>query len=156
MTLPAPRPAMAAFLDAAVLALVLALVLAPGAARSQGAITQPRLQIYGGNLHHEYLGCLNCDRYDVNSVWNGYGPFGWDNGYIDQSHFSAYFEAHGHFSACDPYAKDPPILIDMSRNSYGRLNISRTRTDSICGPHGAADICAKLLAKCQPAMGGNP
>ncbi len=120
----------------------------PAPVRAQGAITQPRLQIYAGNLHHEYLGCLNCDRYATNSVWNGYGPFGWDNGYLKQSHFDLYFQPHGHFSACDPYAKDPPILIDMSRNYYGRLNVSPTRADSICGPHGAADICQKLKAKC--------
>lgn len=132
------------------------LALAPRSGSAQGVITQPRLHIYAGPLHKEYLGCLNCDQYDVSSIWDGYGPMGWDNGYIALSHFNAYFVKSGQYSACDAYAKDPPILIDRSRKEYGRLNISRTRSDSVCGPHGSADVCQKLQAKCDSTAGITP
>ncbi|MDR3439114.1 hypothetical protein [Telmatospirillum sp.] len=123
-------------------------ILSPPA-QAQGAITQPRMQIYAGPLHREYLGCLNCDRYDVNSVWNDFGPFGWDNGYPNASRFATYRLPHGRYSACDPFASDPPILLDTSGKDYGRLNISMKRADSICGPHGAPSICETLKTMCQ-------
>lgn len=123
-------------------------LFAPARAEAQGAITQPRMQIYGGPLHRDYLGCLNCDRFDVNSVWNGYSPFGWDNGYANASHFSTYRAPQGRYSACDPFAADPPILKDTSGKDYGRLNVSVTRADSICGPQGAPSICQTLKAMC--------
>ncbi|WP_146002711.1 hypothetical protein [Telmatospirillum siberiense] len=140
-----PRSA-AAFL--ALLALA-ALPLIPSGAAAQGTLTQPRMQIYAGPLHREYLGCLNCDRYDVNSVWNGYGPYGWDNGYAGASHFAVYRAPHGRYSACDPFAADPPILLDTSGKDYGRLNVSATRADGICGPHGAPSICETLKNMCE-------
>lgn len=115
---------------------------------AQGAITQPRMLIYAGPLHREYLGCLNCDQYDVNSVWDGHSPFGWDNDFPNFSHFATYRLAHGHYSACDPLAPDPPILVDTSGKGYGRLNVSTTRADSICGPQGAQGICQTLTAMC--------
>jgi len=34
---------------------------------------QKQLHIYGGKDHDVYLGCLNCDNYDSNSIWNAYG-----------------------------------------------------------------------------------
>ena len=129
---------------------LLLVTAAPGCALAQSAITQPRLQIYAGSQHRDYLGCLNCDRFDTNSIWNGYGPFGWDNGYVGQSRFHGYFQPHGQFSACDPFAADPPLLIDAANTQYSRLNVSKTRSDSTCNTHsGAQDICAKLIAYCQ-------
>lgn len=133
---------------ALLLGLVAAAGLAGGEAWGQGAITQPRMQIYGGPLHRDYLGCLNCDQFDVNSVWNGHGPFGWDNGYPNASHFAVYRAPQGRYSACDPFAADPPILLDTSGKTYGRLNVSATRADGICGPRGAASICETLKAMC--------
>jgi hypothetical protein len=121
----------------------------PGRGQAQNAIIQPRMLIYAGPLHREYLGCVNCDQYDVNSVWNSQSPFGWDNGYPDYSRFQQYRAPHGRYSACDPFAADPPILVDIAGKNYGRLNVSTTRADSICGPLGAKSICTTLTAMCE-------
>jgi hypothetical protein len=128
--------------------LVAAAVAAPGLAMAQHNLTQTRMQIYAGPLHREYLGCLNCDQYDVNSVWNSHSPFGWDNDYPNNSHFSIYRAAHGRYSACDPFAPEPPILIDTSGKTYGHLNVSEIGADSICGPHGQPSICQPLKGMC--------
>jgi hypothetical protein len=127
----------------------LGLATPPDAAFAQGVITQPRLMIYAGPLYRDFIGCLNCDQYDVNSVWDGYSPYGWDNVYSDYSHFYIYREPHGPYSACDAYAAHPPRIIDNQNRFYGYLNTSQTRTDSICGPHGAKMICTTLTAMCE-------
>lgn len=141
-----PHLARAAF------ALLLAACPPAGANAQSTALLQPRMQIYGGPLHREFLGCLNCGLYDVHSVWNGYGPFGWDNGYRSSSRYAVYWQPQGRYSACDPFAADPPILIDTSRHDYGRLNVSATRADSICGPAGISSICDSLRAMCKKSQ----
>jgi len=130
--------------------LLLAAACVPASAWGQSnTLVQPRMLIYGGPMHREFLGCINCGLYDVHSVWNGYGPFGWDNDYRFASRFAIYWQPQGRYSACAPYAADPPILVDTSRHDYGRLNISVTRADSICGPHGISSICNSLKAMCR-------
>jgi hypothetical protein len=131
-----------------VAAMMLGALLPLAAVTAQDTLTQARLQIYAGPLHREYMGCLNCDQYDVNSVWNRYSPFGWENDYINFSHFAAYRSQQGRYSACNPFAADPPIMIDISGKNYGFLNVSTKRTDSVCGPHGTQSICQPLTTMC--------
>ncbi len=132
------------------MAQALAAILAalPLACWGQGATIQQQFLIYAGPLHRDYLGCLNCDQFDTNSVWDGYSAMGWGNAYAEASHFSTYRAPHGRYSACDALAADPPILIDRSLNHYGVLNISTKRGDSICGPHGTKSICEALKRTC--------
>ena len=131
---------------------VLLLALQP-AAWSQQATIQQQFLIYAGPLHRDYLGCLNCDQFDPNSVWDGYGALGWGNAYTDASHFATYRTRHGRYSSCDKFAADPPILIDRSLNHYGVLNVSETRADSVCGPHGTPSICQALKRACDASEG---
>ena len=123
------------------------------AAWAQDATIQQQFQIYAGPLHRDYLGCLNCSQFDPKSVWDGYGAFGWDNAYADNSRFATYRAPHGRYSACDKFAADPPILIDWSLHHYGVLNLSDTRADSVCGPHGTPSICEGLKRACAISQG---
>ncbi|CCG42680.1 hypothetical protein [Magnetospirillum molischianum] len=138
--------------------LLLTVLLAAPAplAAQESTLTQARMQIYAGPLYRDYLGCLTCGQYEVSSVWNGYGPYGWDNVYPDHSHFARYRAPQGRYSACDRFAAEPPILIDTSGKNYGRLNVSTTRSDSICGPHGAQGICQTLTAMCKRTAETSP
>ncbi|MBX7199016.1 MAG: hypothetical protein K1X51_06525 [Rhodospirillaceae bacterium] len=128
--------------------LVVLLMAPPVESWGQGTTIGRAMHIWAGPLHREYLGCLNCDRLDVSSVFNTYGGMGWDNDYGSHSHFARYRAAHDRYSACDPHAADPPILKDTSLTIYGVLNVSETRADGICGPKGAPDICQALKATC--------
>lgn len=131
------------------LARLLALLLAfQSIAAAQEATIQMAMHIYAGPLYREYLGCLNCNQFDTSSVWDGYGAMGWDNAFASSSHFVRYRQPHGRYSACDPFAAEPPILKDNSLRHYGVLNVSTTRADSICGPHGTPSICAGLHRAC--------
>ncbi|MFT8675023.1 MAG: hypothetical protein ABF990_07715 [Acetobacter sp.] len=123
--------------------------LVGGQALAQETLTQSRLMIYAGPLYREYLGCLNCDQYDTDSVWNAYSPLGWGNSYSDYSHFYIYRQAHGVYSACDPFARQPPRILDVQNKLYGYLNISKIQQGSICGPKGVRTICDRLTAMCE-------
>jgi len=129
-------------------ALALLLLALQAAAWGQSTTLRQQYLIYAGPLHRDYLGCLNCDQFDTNSVWDAFAPTGWTNAYIEASRFATYRAKHGRYSSCDAFAADPPILIDISRHFYGVLNVSETRADSVCGPHGTRSICLALKGAC--------
>jgi hypothetical protein len=62
------------------------------------------LHLYGGQGHDEYLGCLNCNAYDSNSIWNAYGTYG--------SEYNSY-------SPWNRYSSTPPVVVDKAGKFYG-------------------------------------
>jgi len=40
------------------------------------SLTGQVLHIYGGSNHDVYLGCMNCNKFDSNSIWNQFGTYG--------------------------------------------------------------------------------
>ena len=96
---------------------------ATGAARSQA---QPaKLMIFGGEDHKTYLGCLNCNEYATDSVFNSYGAHG--SPYSSESiwnHYGQYGSPYSTYSACNPYASDPPVIVDQNGAYYGRLTVN--------------------------------
>lgn len=82
------------------------------------------LHIYGGE-EMEYLGCLNCDKYDSNSIWNQYGTYG--NKYAYNCIWNAYGTYGNEYSDYSPfnqYASKPPVVVDKEGNFYGYLTIN--------------------------------
>jgi hypothetical protein len=96
-----------------------------------------KLMIFGGQGHKTYLGCVNCSRFDPDSVENQFGVHGSRfsttsvvNGF---SEFGSKFSDH---SACNRFASDPPVIVDGSGQYYGRLTVNtmnpeRTRSATI-------------------------
>ncbi len=68
------------------------------------------LHLYGGKNHDEYLGCLNCDIYDRNSIWNEYGTYG--SQYNSNSPWNA-------------YGTNPPVVVDKDGNFYGYFTVNK-------------------------------
>ena len=64
------------------------------------------LLIYGGSDHDVFLGKLNADSYDSESIWNEYGTYG--------SKYSSK-------SIWNEYASTPPVVVDSRGNFYGYL-----------------------------------
>lgn len=64
------------------------------------------LLIYGGSDHDVFLGKLNADCYDSESIWNEYGTYG--------NEYSSY-------SPWNEYASTPPVVVDSRGNFYGYL-----------------------------------
>lgn len=84
-----------------------------------------KLMIFGGYNHKVYLGCLSCSEYVTDSVNNDFGPNGseYQSNSI-KNHFSEYGSPYSMYSACNPYASDPPVIVDNSGHYYGRLTLN--------------------------------
>lgn len=84
-----------------------------------------KLMIFGGMDHKTYLGCLSCNEYASDSVFNSYGSNG--SPYSSQSiwnHYSEFGSPYSTYGACNPYASDPPVIVDQNGNYYGRLTVN--------------------------------
>jgi len=96
--------------------------LSSGMAQAQEA----KLMVFGGEGHQTYLGCLNCGQYAQDSMHNAYGTFG--SAYSPTSVSNAYGQfgsLYGQYSACNPLASDPPVIVDGAGNFYGRLTLNQ-------------------------------
>ena len=71
------------------------------------------LHLYGGDNHDVYLGCLNCDSYNSNSIWNEYGTYG--------SEYN---------SNCpwNEYGSNPPVVVDKQGNFYGYFTVNEYKS----------------------------
>jgi len=81
---------------------------------------QVSLHLYGGKDHDVYLGCINCGKYDANSIWNSYGTYG--SKFSSNSIWNVYGSFGGKYSSTSPfnsYASEPPVLVDKEGNFYG-------------------------------------
>jgi hypothetical protein len=126
-----------------------AAALALSAAQSaEGPLTSLRsqkLMIFGGRSHETYLGCLNCSEFAADSVRNEFGKYGNSFGSNLFNSFSPFGSKFGTYSACNPLATDPPVIVDEAGNFYGRLTVNadhrqRTKDPQLQG--WIAGVCA--------------
>ncbi len=78
-----------------------------------------------------FLGCVNCDKYENNSLNNRYSDYG--SPYSAYSVFNRYGEYGNRYSetsACNSNASNPPYLVDGDGNFLGFLTVNR-RIESI-------------------------
>lgn len=89
------------------------------------SFSQKSLHIYGGKDHDVYLGCLNCSKYDQNSIWNQYGTYG--SKYNASSIWNKYGDYGGKYSDTspfNPYASTPPVIVDKDGGFYGYFTVN--------------------------------
>jgi hypothetical protein len=83
------------------------------------------LHLYGGQNHDVYLGCLNCNSFDKNSIWNAYGNYG--NSYNPKSiwnKFGTYGNDFNTYSPWNAYGSYPPVVVDADGNFYGYFTVN--------------------------------
>jgi hypothetical protein len=88
-----------------------------------------QLYIYGGSNHDEFLGCLNSNGYDSNSIWNEYGTYG--NSYNSKSiwnEYGTYGSEYSSYSPWNEYATEPPVVVDKEGNFYGYLTVNEYKS----------------------------
>ena len=106
----------------------------------------PQLLLFGGPGHDQFLGCLTCSEFNSKSVHNEFGPYGSQFSPTSiRNGFSIYGSDYSQYSACSPYATEPPIIVDPGGDFYGRLTLNkfhrqRTRSDSFL--RWVAVVCA--------------
>ncbi|WP_330747104.1 hypothetical protein [Chryseobacterium sp. CP-77] len=88
------------------------------------------LHLYGGADQKEYLGCLNCDNFDKNSIWNKFGDYG--NVFSSKSIWNTYGNygsTYGPYSPWNAYASYPPAIVDQDGNFFGFLTLNPYQSD---------------------------
>src|SRR4051812_16640371 len=104
-----------------------------------------KLMVFGGLDHKTYLGCLSCNEFEYDSVFNKYGPHGSAFGFESIfNHYSEYGSKYSMYSACAEVAFDPPVVVDKKGSFYGRLTLA-PRGDAIK----VERITAWLAAVCE-------
>jgi hypothetical protein len=89
-----------------------------------------KTMFFGGPGHQTYLGCLSCSENAPDSVFNEIGRNGSrDSADSIWNHSGDYGSQYTQFSACNPYATDPPVIVDQSGNFYGRVTVNQYATD---------------------------
>ena len=96
------------------------------------AIAQ-ELLLFGGRGHDEFLGCLNCSRYDSGSICNEYGK---GSKYDSKSIFNEYGTFGSKYSSSSPWNKyssgnSVPVLVDRGGSFYGYFTINKYRGDAV-------------------------
>lgn len=107
-------------------------VAAAGSAFAQ----EPEYLLFGGENQKQFLGCLNCSRFEPSSVWNKLGPHGseFDEATI-WSKTGIYGSQHKPLSPWHKHTFNAPEIRDKDGNSYGRftrnLHGDRTKVESL-------------------------
>lgn len=104
--------------------------------------------IFGGQGNRDFLGCLNCNEYSSNSVWNSYSNFSWSNSFGKWNPYGPYKNPYSAYSACNEYTNSGPVLVDRQGNFYGRLSVNQYLNGSVCGVTGNERICRALRVMC--------
>lgn len=107
--------------------MALALVLLSGPANAQ------QLLLFGGTGHEQFLGCLNCNKYDSGSLCNKYGK---GSKYDQDSIFNKYGTFGSKYSSSSPWNKyssdnSVPVLVDQDGNFYGYFTTNKYRSDAV-------------------------
>lgn len=95
-----------------------------GVARSL-APEPAKYMLFGGPDNKTYLGCISCNEFSMESIFNADGMYGdrlypfciWNQDGLYGSEISRY-------SWRNPYADSPPVIVDQNGSFYGFFTIS--------------------------------
>lgn len=99
-----------------------------------------KLLLYGGKDGNVLLGCLNCDKYESNSIWNTYGKYG--SKYNSESIWNKYGIYGGKYGQYSPFNHGavPPKIVNekgefisyLTINKYHQGRKDNNLLDAIC------------------------
>lgn len=78
------------------------------------------LLLYGGKDNETYLGCVTCNKFDKESIWNKYGTYGSKYNKISiWNEYGTYGSKYNNYSPWNDYGKNPPMVVDENGDFYG-------------------------------------
>jgi hypothetical protein len=116
--------------------------------------------IFGDDAHKTYLGCLNCNSYESDSIFNESGTFGHCVELFSENLYCrGIFHKFGddgmmqRESACSEYSSNPPVIVDQNGRYYGRFSVAGSfgHADSVCNDYGGfqnKEACDLVKAVC--------
>lgn len=94
--------------------------------RQRQTTSPSELLLFGQSMGGQvFLGCLSCDKYDPESIWNEYGDYG--SKYASESIWNEhgdYGSKYSDYSPWNPYGQNPPIIVDRDGNIYGQFTVN--------------------------------
>ena len=122
-------------LSTTLLAVILTLVCS-----AQAAIASPgpKLMLFGGRDHKQYLGCIVCNEFSSDSICNGFGKYG--NEFSTEGMFQEFSGFGNDFSPDSPWNESSastgvPVLVDENGAFYGYFTINDSRSDAVKFSH---------------------
>ncbi|OUS18518.1 hypothetical protein A9Q93_03875 [Nonlabens dokdonensis] len=92
--------------------------------------TSQNLHLYGGSDYTEYLGCLDCSRFDSKSIWNAFGDYGssFSNTSI-WNDLNNYGDPNKKLSPWNEVTNTPPKILDDKGKFKGYLTANTSLKD---------------------------
>jgi hypothetical protein len=92
--------------------------------------SEPYLMLFGGENHTVFLGYVNANKYETNSIWNKYGKYG--SKYSSDSiwnKYGTYGSKYNNYSPWNKYTFDgSPVIVDKYGNFYGNFTVNNTNS----------------------------
>lgn len=115
------------------------------------------MSVFSSASASRYIGNLNTNRYESNSINNPYGSYG--SKYSSDSvnnRYGTYGSPYSSKSATNPYASDAPKLYDQNGNYRGKLSSNRYDPESVSNPYGRYGSRYSSDSINNPYGAGNP
>jgi hypothetical protein len=82
------------------------------------------LLLFDGETGKNFVGCLNCGKYDASSICNRYGDYG--SRYSDKSIWNRYGDFGSRYSDKSPWSRygDGLKIVDSDGGYYGKFTLS--------------------------------
>mgnify|MGYP000079212249 CR=1 FL=1 len=82
------------------------------------------LLLFDGETGKNFVGCLNCGKYDASSICNRYGDYG--SRYSDKSIWNRYGDFGSRYSGKSPWSRygDGLKIVDSDGRYYGKFTLS--------------------------------
>jgi hypothetical protein len=92
---------------------------------SQAQAQDAALLLFDSETHQQFVGCLNCSRYDNGSVCNRYGDYG--SRYSELSIWNSYGKFGSRYEDNSPWNRfgQGLIVVDPEGNFYGIFSLNR-------------------------------
>lgn len=95
-----------------------------GGAETAGR-SSAKVLLFGGEDHRTFLGCLNCPPGAEDSVYTPGGTHGSRGASESIWNKATFGSPASEYSACSPYASDPPVIVEADGTYLGRLTLNR-------------------------------
>lgn len=96
-----------------------------------GYLGTAKVMVFSGD-NNTYLGCLSCDQFATDSLFNELGGFGSPfqaNSILND--FGKYGSSYSNTSPCNAFATQPPKVVDGLGNFYGYLTMNKLKPQRV-------------------------
>ena len=92
----------------------------------QSNLFAQHLLLFGGDKNEVYLGCITCNKFDNESIWNKFGTYGSKfNSESIWNKFGTYGSKFNMYSPWNKHSIQAPVVVDKTGTFYGYFTINK-------------------------------